>query len=44
MPSRGNWTSGGTPSFVIGRQVIRGARDLETLRRFVADARAAAKR
>ncbi len=35
---------GGTPSFVIGRQVIRGARDLETLRRFVADARAAAKR
>ena len=32
----------GTPSFVIGGKVIRGARDLETMRRLVADAREAA--
>ncbi len=33
----------GTPSFVIGRKVIRGGRDLNTMRQFVADARKAAQ-
>ncbi len=32
----------GTPSFVIGGKVIRGGRDLETMRQLVADAREAA--
>ena len=33
----------GTPSFLVGDQVIRGGRDLETMKRLVAQARAAAK-
>ena len=32
----------GTPSFVIGKKVLRGARDLTTMRRIVAEAREAA--
>lgn len=33
----------GTPSFVIGKELVRGARDLDTLRKLVADARGGAK-
>ena len=33
----------GTPSFVIGDALLRGARDLESLRSIVAEARAAKK-
>ena len=33
----------GTPSFVIGRKVVRGGRDLRTMRQLVAEAREAAK-
>ena len=33
----------GTPSFVIGDTLLRGARDLESLRSIVAEARAAKK-
>ena len=34
----------GTPSFVIGRKVIRGGRDLNTMRQLVAEAREEARR